>query len=486
MTANASPKQVRVRFAPSPTGFLHIGGARTALYNWFFARKHGGVFALRIEDTDQERSTQAAVDQILDALTWLGLNWDEGPVIQTQQTAKHQAALDKLEANGSAYRSYATTEEVDAFRAVDGQSFVFKRSKHEPNAAETQRRRDAGAPYVLRLDIGEEGSIDFVDHVRGAMSFQRAVLADLVLARQDGGMLYNFVCPIDDIDMRITHVIRGEDHLTNTARQIAVFQAMGEPAPEYAHLSLILGPDKQRFSKRHGATSVQQFREEGYLPDALVNFLALLGWSPPATEQEIFSPAELASLFSLDRVNKAAAVFDIAKLDAFNGIYLREKTPRDEVKRMAREAMRKAGLLDTPVGKSKEQAWLDAIIELEIERSRVLTDFPKNLAYFFEAPTEFDEKGVKKFIARDGGRALMQDAIEVVETSEPFDAATLESGLRSKGEARGENFTKVAQPVRIALTGRTASPPLFDILILLGREESARRLRAAMEKLATA
>jgi glutamyl-tRNA synthetase len=503
--------KVRVRFAPSPTGYLHVGGARTALFNWLYARRHGGVFILRIEDTDAERNSVAAVDQILEGLRWLGLNWDEGPFFQSQRHDIHRAWLKKLEESGGAYRSYATVQEVEAFRKAEGLQHTFKRSRHEPPADEIKRRQDAGAPYVLRLDIGDTGAVKFRDHVRGDMSFERAALADLVLSRADGSPLYNFVCVVDDVDMAITHVIRGEDHLTNTARQIATYEAMGAPIPEFAHLPLILGADKQRLSKRHGATSVQQYQDEGYLPDAMINFLGLLGWSP-GDERELFTRDELAKLFTLDRINKAGAVFDNQKLDWINGLYIRERVPREELYRMVEDRLRAwakerfvaksvpaeaaaAGggepALEAPVvaqevgvlEKLADSAWLRGIIDLEIERAKVLADFPKNLAYFFEAPSEYEEQGVKKFIQKEGSRELMADGLAVLETAEPFDAATLERELRARADARGANFTKMAQPIRIAITGRTASPPLFDVLIKLGREECVRRMKAATEKL---
>jgi glutamyl-tRNA synthetase len=473
---------VRVRFAPSPTGHLHVGGARTALFNWLFARHHGATFILRIEDTDLERSTQASIDQILDALKWLGLDWDEGPISQAARVAIHKTALEDMEAKGVVYRSYLTSEEQAERRdrvIARKQAFCFKRKLHDLSDEDTAIRAAAGAPYALRMDLGLEGEIGWDDQIRGRTSFRCADIEDFVVARSDGNPTYNFVCAYDDGDMAITHVIRGEDHISNTPKQIAVLQALGHPVPRYAHVSLILGADKARLSKRHGATSVQQFRDEGFLPEALVNFLVLLGWSfDDATE--IFSRAQLVEHFSLERVNKAAAVCDLDKLRYLNGYYLRNQ-PKEKTLAEAKAVLRDAGLLDSPIYAERGDAWLESIIDLEIERSRVLGDFVENLRYFFEAPKDYDPKGVKKLFLQAGSALALGKLKSVLQNEDvEMTSEALDARLRQLAEDLQLSFGKLAQPVRLALTGRTASPGLYDVMIGLGREECARRVGAAL------
>jgi len=473
---------VRVRFAPSPTGYLHVGGARTALFNWLYARHTGGTFVLRIEDTDLERSTQAATEQIIDAMKWLGLDYDEGPFYQAQRVDRHKEVIAELEAKGVLYRSYLTTEELDAKRAeviARKQAFCFKRAHYDLPAEESARRAAAGVPFVLRLDVGLEGAVAWNDQIRGHTSIGCAETEDFVVSRSSGAPTYNFVCAVDDADMRITHVIRGEDHIPNTPKQILVLRAMGVPVPDYAHLSLILGNDKAPLSKRHGATSVQQFREEGFLPDALVNFLALLGWSFD-DKTEVFSREELVKHFSLDRVNKAGAVFDMDKLRHMNGLYIRTQ-PRAATRAAAKEHLAKLGLLDAPIYRARGDAWLEQIIGLEIERSRTINDFGENLRYFFEAPKSYEEKAAQKlFLTADAPRVLVGTRKAILELEE-LTSDTLDKALRARAEELELGFGKVAQPVRLALTGRSASPGLYDVIIALGREECAARLNAALQ-----
>lgn len=443
---------MRLRFNPSPTGALHIGGARTALYNWLLARGSGGALVLRIEDTDRERSTPENVEQILDALRWLGLDWDEGPTLQTQNAERHQAALQQLLDAGHAYRSNATADDVRAFKDRHGHDRGFR---GEPEAS--------GA---VRLRVPDEGETVVDDVIRGEARFQHVHMDDPVIARADGSVLYNFAVAIDDLDDEITHVVRGEDHLSNTPKQLLVFEALGVRAPRYAHLPLLHGPDGKKLSKRHGAASVQELRDAGYLPEAVVSYIALLGAGFSA-EEEIFPREELAQRLRLERISKSPAVFDEQKLRHFNGHCLRE-LPVEEL----------TARLEAFTGRSG----LRAGVEISREKIQTLHDFWPLAGFLYDGPID-DQAAWEKTIGAEGGPEALAAAREALAAlSEPFALDAVEAALRGLVEARGWKPKQVFQPVRVAIAGTTVSPGIFESVALLGREETLRRIDAALDR----
>jgi glutamyl-tRNA synthetase len=442
---------MRVRFAPSPTGALHIGGARTALYNWLLARGHGGTLVLRIEDTDRERSTPENVEQILDALRWLKLDWDEGPVFQTQSAERHREVLEQLLSSGHAYHSSATGEDVKAYKRQHGDDRGFR---GEP---ETE-----GA---VRLRVPDSGESVVEDVIRGQTRFPNVSLDDPVIARADGSPLYNFAVAVDDLDAGITHVVRGEDHLSNTPKQLLVFEALGEPPPVYAHLPLLYGPDGRKLSKRHGAASVQELRAGGYLPEAVDNYVALLG-AGFAADEEYFTLDELAERFRLDRVSKNPAVFDERKLRHMNGRYLRE-LGTCELTRRIEEFTGRSGLR--------------AAVEISAEKIQTLADFWPLAGFLVDGPVD-DPAAFERIIAADGGVEILTSAREALSKAEPFTEETVEAALRSIVDAKGLKPGKVFQPVRVAISGTTASPGIFESVALLGREEVLARIDQALKR----
>jgi glutamyl-tRNA synthetase len=452
---------MRVRFAPSPTGALHIGGARTALYNWLLARgpagkagDEGGTLVLRIEDTDRERSTAENVEQILDALRWLRLDWDEGPIFQSQRADRHTEVLEQLLASGHAYRSTATADDVKAFKERFGQGRGFR---SEPSTA--------GA---VRLRVPDDGETIVDDMIRGQARFPNASMDDPVIAREDGSALYNFAVAVDDLDAGITHVVRGEDHLSNTPKQLLVFKALAAEAPRYAHLPLLHGPDGRKLSKRHGAASVQELRAAGYLPEAVDNYIALLG-AGFAADEEHFTLQELAQRFRLERVSKNPAVFDEQKLRNINGQWLRELTEDDLVSR-----------LEGYTGRSG----LRGAVSISREKIQTLADFWPLVGFVFDGPSD-DPSAFEKTIRSDGGVESLQAARDALARAEPFTAETVEESLRGVVEQRGTKPGKVFQPVRVAIAGTTVSPGIFESVALLGREETLSRIDRALERAAS-
>jgi glutamyl-tRNA synthetase len=445
------PDPLRVRFAPSPTGALHIGGARTALYNWLLARGQDGTLLLRIEDTDRERSTPENVEQILDALRWLGLDWDEGPVFQSDSAERHREALSQLLDAGHAYRSTATADDVRAFKDEHG--------------AERGFRGEAEDEGAVRLRVPDEGSTVVHDVIRGDTTFAHEHLDDPVIARADGSVLYNFAVAVDDLDAGITHVVRGEDHLSNAPKQLLVFEALGAPPPLYAHLPLLHGPDGKKLSKRHGAASVQELRDAGYLPESVRNYLALLGagFDP---ERDRFSTAELADRFRLERVSRSPAVFDERKLRTFNGRDLRELPIDDLVARLeaftGREGLRPA-------------------VEIAQDKLQTLADFWPLCGFFFDGPAD-DPDAFARVLGAEGARDALADAREALAGTEPFDVERVEAALRGVVERRGAKPKEVFQPVRVAIAGTTVSPGIFESVALLGRDETLRRIDSALTR----
>ncbi len=442
---------MRLRFAPSPTGALHVGGARTALFNWLLARGQGGTLVLRIEDTDRERSTPENVEQILDALAWLELDFDEGPISQLARTDRHQEVLARLLADGDAYRSAATGEDVRAFKARHGADRGF-RGEPEDEGAVRLRVPDAGATVVR-------------DVIRGETTFEHLHLDDPVIARADGSVLYNFAVAVDDLDAAITHVVRGEDHLSNTPKQLLVLEALGAQPPLYAHLPLLHGPDGKKLSKRHGAASVQELRAAGYLPEAVRNYLALLGWGDE-DDETIIPTDELARRFRLERVSRNPAQFDERKLRWMNGRYLRALG-------VEALAQRLAAYLGRPVTDE-----LRAAAAIAQDKIQTLADFWPLAGFLFDGPA--DDAGARERWLSDGGRDALAAARGALAGLEPFDAERVEAALRAVVEARAAKPKDVFQPVRVALAGSTVSPGLFETLAVLGRDESLRRIDAAL------
>jgi glutamyl-tRNA synthetase len=435
---------MRVRFAPSPTGALHIGGARTALYNWLLARgpdAEASALVLRIEDTDRERSTPENVTQILDALRWLGLDWDEGPIFQTENSERHREALAQLLASGHAYHSTATAEDVRAFKAEHGAQRGFRGAPEETGA--------------VRLRVPDEGDSTFCDVIRGEIRNPHFNLDDPVIARADGSVLYNFAVAIDDLDARITHVVRGEDHISNTPKQLLVFEALGVTPPRYAHLPLLYGPDGKKLSKRHGAASVQELRDAGYLPEAVDNYIALLG-AGFASDEEYFTLEELAQRFRLERVSKNPAVFDERKLRHMNGRYLRELSVEELTMRLE-EYTGRSGLREA--------------VEISREKIQTLGDFWPLAGFLFDGPGQ-DPDVYEKVLGREGGRDNLAAARGALAELEPFSAETVEASLRELVEQRGVKPGQVFQPVRVAIAGSTVSPGIFESVAVLGRERT--------------
>ena len=460
--------QVRVRFAPSPTGHLHVGGARTALFNWLFARHHGGVFILRIEDTDRSRSTDENIEFIVDALRWLGLDWDEGPPAsgyrQTERFDLYRAAAARLVQAGRAYHCDCPPEQLDAERkAAEARKETFRYSG---------RCRDRGLTAgALRLRIPDTGATVVQDLIHGPVVFEHQQLDDWILARTDGTPTYNFCVVVDDVEMRISHVIRGNDHLSNTPKQVLCYEALGYPVPAFAHVSMILGADRSRLSKRHGATSVQAYREQGILPEALVNYLARLGWSHG--DQEIFTRAELVERFDIKDVSSSGAVFDQTKLEWLSQEYIKA-SPGTRLAELVRPLLAVAGL------PAPADARLAAMLETLRERAKTLREMVEVGRFYFERPTGYDDKARAKLFTADGARRLRMVS-ERLAAVEPFTAPALEGLYRETVAALGLKLVDLAQLTRLSVTGRTASPPLFDVLALLGREEVLARLRAAVE-----
>ncbi|SFM66339.1 glutamate--tRNA ligase [Thermodesulforhabdus norvegica] len=463
--------KVVTRFAPSPTGYLHIGGARTALFNWLFARHNNGTFILRIENTDTQRSTQEYTQSILEALTWLGLNWDEGPYFQTDRLDIYRDFARKLYESGWAYYCECDPEDVER-RRREAQKAGLK-PRYDRRCRD--KGLDPGPGRALRFRCPESGSTVLHDIVKGPIVFDNSELDDLVLIRRDGMPTYNFTVVVDDITMGITHVIRGDDHVNNTPKQILLYHALGAPLPVFAHVPMILGPDRTRLSKRHGATSVLAYRDMGYLPEAIVNYLARLGWSHG--DQEIFSREELIEKFSLENIGTSASVFDIEKLRWLNGHYIRSKKP-EELCALLKPFLQKCGYPPKP-----DEYILKAAITLQ-PRCSTLEELAQLMNFYMTDRFEYEESGVKKFFVPEI-LPILEDIVEYLEQIEKLDEKELEVYFRNLAEKKGIKLKMIAQPVRLALTGRTASPGLFEIMSILGKEEVINRLKRACEYIRT-
>ncbi len=472
-------ESVRVRFAPSPTGHLHVGGARTALFNWLFARHAGGVFLLRIEDTDRSRSTDESIRQILEAMTWLGLGWDpEGPeddgtwrgyFRQTSRLDVYRAHAERLLAEGKAYRCYCPPEEWEARRqAAQARGETYRYDGRCRTAPERP-----GVPAALRLRVPDEGVTVVSDVIHGEVRFDHATLDDWILVRSDGSPTYNFCVVVDDVTLKITHVIRGNDHLSNTPKQILCYAALGYPRPVFAHIPMILGPDRRRLSKRHGATSVLAFREEGFLGEAMVNYLARLGWAH--RDQEIFTREELVRLFDLAQVGAAGAIFDRKKLEWVNQQWEQRKG-RDLAEDLRGPVIERLGVPDPS---------LEILVAMAVNlstRATTLVDIVEQGRFYFEPPRAYEPQAAGKLLT-PAARPRLERLLRRLERLEPWDEATLEGACRQLAGELDVKLVDLAQPIRLALTGRTASPPVFGIMADLGRDETLRRLRAALARI---
>jgi len=461
---------VRVRFAPSPTGALHIGGVRTALFNWLYAHHHGGKFILRIEDTDQTRSTDESINIILDGMKWLGLDWDEGPFRQTERMDIYKEHVDRLLKQGKAYYCYCTAEELEARRK---EAMAAGRAPKYDRKCRSLTAPVEGRTPSVRFLSSDEGQTIVRDMIHGAVTFENQQLDDLIIQRSDGFPTYNFAVVVDDVTMNITHVIRGDDHLNNTPRQIQLYQALGYEPPQFAHLSMILGPDKTKLSKRHGATAVTEYIDLGYLPEALVNYLARLGWS--SGDQEIFSRKELVEKFSFDTVGKAPSVFNPEKLLWLNHHYI-QQADHGRLAELVLDLLRKDGTVKP--GAEPDSEWFRKLIVILVERSHTLVEMKIGTLPFIQDKITMDEKARAKQLTPDIA-PLLGELVERLKAVDPFTHVELEKVFNALAAEKGIKLGKLAQPVRVAVTGGTVSPGIFEVLEVMGKEKSIKRIEAA-------
>jgi glutamyl-tRNA synthetase len=466
--------QVRTRFAPSPTGYLHIGGARTALFNFLFARHHGGKFVLRIEDTDRERSTPEAIQAILDAMKWLGLDYDEGPYYQTERYPLYKQKVQELLAIGKAYPCTCSAADLDAKRQA------AMKEKRKPSYDGTCRPAEGiiaalptDKPYTIRFRTPREGTTVVKDLIKGDVVFENRELDDLIIARTDGTPTYNFCVVIDDIDMAISHIIRGDDHLSNTPRQIHFYQALGSPLPQFAHVPLILGTDKARLSKRHGATSVMAYRDMGYFPEAVVNYLVRLAWSHG--DQEIFTREELIDKFALENVGKAAGIFNPEKFLWVNSHYLKSKP----LAQLADDVIPYIQAKGYPV--PQDHRWLEKMIATLRERAKTLVELVDMARYYLDDQITYDEKAAAKFLTISAGATMLTLVNELSAINE-FTGPAIERAFSDTLQEHGLKMGELAQPVRVALTGSTVSPGIHDVIEVLGKDRTILRLKKAISQ----
>lgn len=480
---------VRVRFAPSPTGSLHIGGARTAFFNWLFARHHGGSFVIRIDDTDLERSTSESAREIVAALRWMGLDWDEGPEMggpygpyfQSERLNLYEKTARHLLDRELAYYCYCSPEELKVRREealaqgraprYDGRCRVL--SREEQVKLEREGRRP-----VIRLRIPETGATVVRDAIRGNVSFAHEVLDDFIIVKSSGVPTYNFACVVDDVAMKITHILRAEEHLSNTPRQILIYQALGQPLPVFAHLPMILAPDRSKLSKRHGATSVEEFRDQGYLPEALLNYLALLGWSPEG-EVEILYLSEMVCQFSLDRVAKTAAIYDIKKLTWMNGHYL-NGADLERITQLAVPFLQRRRLVSRNISEELYH-YIQRVVGLVRTRVKTLEEVAAAAEYFFSDDFSYEEKGVRKHFRKPGAAKILETAKARLARLDSFNLESVEKAYRNLSTELGINAGEIIHPTRLALSGRTVGPGLFEIMVLLGKEKTLQRLARAVD-----
>ncbi|CCQ92527.1 Glutamate--tRNA ligase 2 [[Clostridium] ultunense Esp] len=484
-------KKVRVRFAPSPTGALHIGGARTAYFNWLFARKTGGRFILRIDDTDKSRSTEESYRKILEGLRWLGLNWDEGPEVggpfgpyrQSERQSFYEKEFNRLLSEDKIYPCFCTPEQLEEDRKeaiAKGEAPRYAGRCARLTKEEQRERLARGEPHVYRLRSPKEGTTIVHDLVRGDVIFDNREIDDFIIWKADGTPTYHFASCIDDALMEITHIIRAEEHLSNTPRHIALFHALGAPVPHFAHVPMILAPDRSKLSKRHGATSVEEYREAGILPEALINYLLLLGFTP-ANGEEILSREEAISSFELEKVTKHSAIYDIKKLEWFNAQYL-HRMPETELMEKVWPKLEERGWAQADPTPEKI-AWIRRMIRLAQERSNSIDDLVERLTYYFQPIDAYDEKGVKKYFAQENVPDLLERAADALREAEPFLASRIETLYRRLIDTWQIKGGELIHPTRLAISGVTVGPGLFDLMELLGREECQKRMRQAAIRL---
>lgn len=460
---------VRTRFAPSPTGYLHIGGARTALFCWLYARKHGGTFILRIEDTDVERSTAESVNAILESMTWLGLEYDEGPFFQTKRFPRYREVMEQMLREGKAYHCYCSKERLEQLRSE--QMARKEKPRYDGRCRLGITQAPAGVNPVVRFKNPQQGIVAVEDLIRGRVVFHNAELDDLIIARADGSPTYNFTVVVDDMDMQVSHVIRGDDHLNNTPRQMNMLQALGVQPPVYAHVPMILGPDGSRLSKRHGAVSVMQYRDDGYLPEALLNYLARLGWSHG--DQEIFSLDEMIRLFDVINVQSSAAAVNPDKLLWLNQHYIKTSDPEHVTRHLSYH------LGQLSIDPSNGPALVE-VVKVQRERAKTLLEMAQNSVFFYRDPPSYDEKALTKHVKKEIQPAI-ESLVERLRETTTWDPPSLHAIVDEVAKSHGLEFGKVAQAVRVALSGRAVSPPIDVTLNLVGRERSLRLLNALLE-----
>ena len=481
---------VRVRFAPSPTGYLHIGGARTALFNWLFAHKMGGKLILRIEDTDTERLKEDSVSQILTSLKWLGINWDEGPEVggdcgpyyQSERLDIYKKYADKLLEEGKAYYCFCSAADLEAQREKQRaakQPFRYARTCRDLSAEEVQARIAAGEPYSVRVKIPVEGTITVHDLIHGDVTFNMDQFDDFVIVKSNGMPTYNFAVVVDDHLMGMTHVLRAEEHLSNTPKQLLIYEALGWEPPKFGHMPMILAPDRSKLSKRHGATSVEEFRSQGYLAEAIVNYLTLLGWGP-GDERELFTLQETVELFELEQMSKKAAIYDTKKLTWMNGQYLSE-LPLEKILPEAKPFFIKDGLVTEEwFNDAANEAYFEKLVDVVRVRVKTLQEVADASTYFFKELEGYDEKGVSKHFKPEN-IAILEQCIAAIKADEVYDLASTEAAYNKIAADNGLALGKVIHPTRLALTGRTVSPGMFDVMVLLGKEKTLERLEKAVE-----
>jgi glutamyl-tRNA synthetase len=485
-------ENIRVRYAPSPTGVLHVGGVRTALFNWLFARKNGGVFVLRIEDTDLERSTEESVEQLKRSLRWIGLEWDEGPEVggphapyrQTERMELYRGAAQRLLDSGAAYYDFATTEELAGFRErerAEARQPIYRGGEYRDMSPEEARRKiEAGESYTVRFNTPREGQTVVEDMIRGPVTFENANLEDFVLMKSTNTPTYNFAAVVDDAAMEVSHVIRGDDHLSNTPRQILLYKALGRELPAFAHVPQVLGPDKKKLSKRHGAASIEDFAAQGILPEALFNYLALLG-AGYAADEEIFTPEELAERFRIDRVSGNPAVFDEGKLLAINQVYIRRKSP-EELALIAALMLVESGAA-TKEELERDMPRLTQIMELLKERISRTTEIPTAVGYFYGGKLDYDPEEFEKQFGKEFVRENLPELYERLAALPEWTEESIEECVRGLAAEKEKAARHLIHPLRFATTGRTVSAGLFETMQLLGRERCLMRIEDAIEKM---
>jgi glutamyl-tRNA synthetase len=479
--SNDQQSGIRVRFAPSPTGYLHVGGARTALFNWLFARGRGGVFLLRIEDTDRQRSSEAMTRAILDGMTWLGLDWDEGLLHQADGVERHRADVARLLDSGAAYRCFCSQEELERRRAEAGGSaheFRYDRRCADIAPDQAAARAAAGEPHTVRFRV-PDGTTAWDDAVYDTIRFSNADIEDFIILRTDGTPIYNLAVVSDDVAMRITHVLRGDDHVSNTPKQILLYQALGAPVPVFGHLPMILGPDGKRLSKRHGATAVGDYREQGILAEAMTNFLALLGWNP-GTEEEVFTMPELIQRFSLEGIGRKSAIFDPARLDWMNGQHINRRSAQ-ELEPLVLDAFRRAGVPDPRPARGSD--WFHALIDAMKVRARRIDDIAAQARPYVSDDFAYDPAARAKHWKDADVPQRLEAVGQVLRQAPGWEPDVLEAEVRACAERLGVGAARLIHPLRVAVIGQAVSPSIFQVLQLLGRDEVLRRIERARAEL---